>query len=135
LIDAIRPTHEAGRACVGSVLLSGATAVLAIDDLVAQGIISGLGPLQLSVPADISVVGCDNVIATTTYPPLTTVDAHCAQAGLMAVDLLLQSLSQPFVSLGCQTITGELIVRASTSRVPQGAAARARRSKAMATIV
>lgn len=135
MIDAVRPTHEAGRACVSSVLSSGATAVLAIDDVVAQGIISGLGALHLSVPADISVVGCDNVIATTSYPPLTTVDAHCAQTGLMAVDLLLQSLSQPSVSLGCQTIKGELIVRASTGPVPQGAAARTRRAEAMAIIV
>ncbi|TCR79504.1 LacI family DNA-binding transcriptional regulator [Rhizobium sp. BK376] len=134
LIDAVRPSHEAGRACVGSLLSTGATAVLAIDDLVAQGIISGLAALNLSVPGDISVVGCDNIIATTMYPSLTTVDAHCAETGAKAIDLLLQTLSQQSQSQDRKVINGEFIARASTGPLAHGEEAFTRRSKAAEVI-
>jgi DNA-binding LacI/PurR family transcriptional regulator len=117
-IDAFRPSHEAGKACVEQVLATGATAALAVDDAVAQGMIAGLADRGLSVPGDFSLVGCDNIIATTTYPPLTTVDAHCAQAGAQAVDLLLDSLLEEGPHGGSHVIAGELIVRGTTGPVP-----------------
>lgn len=130
-IDITRPSHEAGRACVGTLLSTGATAVLAIDDLVAQGIISGLAALNLSVPGDISVVGCNNITATTMYPPLTTVDAHCVDTGAKAVDLLLEILSRQSPSQERKIIDGEFIARASTGSLAHGEDAFARRSKAV----
>jgi LacI family transcriptional regulator len=117
-IDAVRPSHEAGHACVAAVLNSGATAALAVDDVVAQGLMAGLAECNVSVPADFSLVGCDNVIAATTYPPLTSVAAHCALAGASAVDLLLDTLANPSPSAERQVITGDLIVRGSTGPAP-----------------
>jgi LacI family transcriptional regulator len=100
------------------VLKSGATAALAVDDVVAQGLMAGLADRNMSVPADFSLVGCDNVIAATTYPPLTTIAADCALAGTSAVDLLLDALAGTSPTAERQVITGELIVRGSTGPAP-----------------
>jgi DNA-binding LacI/PurR family transcriptional regulator len=132
-IAAGRPSHEAGRACVGELLESGATAALAVDDIVAQGIMAGLADRNLSVPRDFSVVGCDDVIASTTYPPLTTVNACCALAGANAVDLLLDGLSGPPTPTERHVITCELVIRGSTGPAPS--TARAKRGKIMASKV
>ena len=121
-IHAERPSHEAGRSCIDRFLKTGATAALAVDDIVAQGMMAGLADRGLSVPGDFSLVGCDDVIATTTYPPLTTVSAHCSAAGRDAVDLLLATLNAASSGPECRVITGELIVRATTRPVSESAA-------------
>ncbi len=118
-IAAGRPSHGAGRACVEELLESGATAALAVDDVVAQGIMAGVTDRGLSVPGDISVVGCDDIIASTTYPPLTTVNACCALAGATAVDLLLDGLANPAAPTERRVITGELVIRGSTGAVAE----------------
>jgi LacI family transcriptional regulator len=133
-IDAGRPSHEAGRACVAQLLEKRVTGVLAVDDVVAQGIMAGLAERNLSVPGDISVIGCDDIIAHTTYPPLTTVTAHCMEAGAAAVDLLLDGLADPAAMPQRQVITAELTVRATTgAAAPMGRKSRpaARKSKPM----
>lgn len=117
-IAAGRPSHEAGQSCVPALLECGATAALAVDDVVAQGIMAGLAARGLSIPGDFSVVGCDDIIASTTYPPLTSVNARCALAGANAVDLLLNSLANPAPPLESHVITGELIIRGSTGPAP-----------------
>lgn len=123
-IDAGRPSHEAGRDCVAALLEAGVTGVLAVDDVVAQGIMAGLGERGLSVPGDVSVVGCDDIIAATTYPPLTSVNARCAVAGANAVDLLLNGFANPARPTDSHVITGELVVRNSTGPAPARAPAR-----------
>ncbi len=62
-----------GYAAAGTVIRSGATAVLAYNDLVAIGLLTGLRERGLSVPDDISVAGFDD-IAYSRYvsPTLTT---------------------------------------------------------------
>lgn len=117
-VDALRPSHETGLACVDQVLAAGVTAALAVDDVVAQGMMAGLADRGLSVPTDFSLVGCDDVIATTTYPQLTSVSAQCALAGGNAVDLLLNGLTSPSPGGERHVITCELIVRQSTGPAP-----------------
>jgi LacI family transcriptional regulator len=116
-IDTNRPSHEAGHAAVERVLRAGATAALAVDDVVAQGLMAGLADRGLSVPADFSVIGCDDVIAATTYPPLTSVDARCAEAGRTAVALLIEGLTA-HPPPERHVIRGDLTIRASTGRAP-----------------
>jgi len=77
-------------------LEAGVTAALAFDDVVAQGIVAGLAERNLSVPRDFSIVGCDGVIATTTFPPLTSIDVGCLSAGQRAVDVLMSMLRTPW---------------------------------------
>src|SRR5205807_9758985 len=76
------------------VLETGATAVLAYNDLVAAGILSRLAELGVEVPGDLSVVGFDDIpLAAMLTPALTTVSAPTALAGRAAVQALLSRLA------------------------------------------
>ena len=75
---------------VGMLMSCGATALIAFDDLLAQGVMAGLATIGIRVPKDMSVIGCDNLVASRTYPPLTSIESGASQTGTLAVDLLLQ---------------------------------------------
>ncbi|MBD8079393.1 substrate-binding domain-containing protein [Cellulosimicrobium arenosum] len=92
-LGAFRPRVEGGRAAADLVVASGATAVLAYNDLVALGLVARLRERGVSVPEDLSVVGFDDTfVATLSSPPLTTVRTDLAQLGARAVDRLLAAL-------------------------------------------
>lgn len=66
-------SFEAGHGSVDGVLETGATGVLAFNDLVAMGLLSGLHERGIDVPGDVSVTGFDDIpFANYTTPPLTT---------------------------------------------------------------
>lgn len=78
-------TSEDGLAAAGPVRDSGATAVLAFNDLVAIGLLDGLAALGLRVPDDVSVTGFDDIpFARYTNPPLTTASVPHAELGAQA---------------------------------------------------
>ena len=88
------PTEQGGLAVADEVIAAGATGVLAYNDLVALGLIEGLYERGVRVPADLSVVGVDDIVSgRLNRPKLTTVAMPTAAAGRMAVDLLLQSVT------------------------------------------
>jgi len=79
-----------GTAAGDLVAASGATAVLAHNDLVALGILDRLQARGVHVPQDVSVVGYDDIpSATLVSPALTTVAVPLDRLGRAAVDLLL----------------------------------------------
>ena len=83
-----------GRAVAQQVAESGATAVFAFDDLMAAGVIAGLSELGVRVPADRSIVGCDDVLlAQTMTPGLTTVAAPFTELGRASVEMLSEILA------------------------------------------
>lgn len=89
------------------------TAVCAINDLMALGAVRALQEAGLSVPNDVSVVGCDNIrLGEYTSPPLTTLDIPAREMGCQIIYTLLQK------SKGIQTqkihLTPQLILRKST---------------------
>ena len=110
LIKGFSATYEDGTRSALPVLKCGATAVIAFDDLVAQGAMAGFLQAGVSVPGNMSVVGCDDFLATRTYPPLTSVRALSEEAGSAAADLLLN----PTTSSERIVISGELVVRGTT---------------------
>lgn len=64
------------------------SAVIAANDMVALGLISGLSSRGLSVPGDISVVGFDGLMfGAHSNPPLTSVAQPIAEMGRIAIDL------------------------------------------------
>lgn len=89
VIELGRPSYEAGRECVGSLIAAGATAAIAFDDVIAHGVLAGFSLIGLNVPADFSVIGCDDVLAATTLPALTTVSGGAAASGAAALETLL----------------------------------------------
>jgi LacI family transcriptional regulator len=118
-IPAHHPNYEAGQRAAAKLASLPITATVAFDDLVAQGIMAGLADLGWRIPQDMSIVGFDDVLASTTYPPLTTVAAHSADAGRQAVKLLAELLSRGKVQEERIVIPTELIVRATTDRPPR----------------
>ncbi|MEV4621395.1 LacI family DNA-binding transcriptional regulator [Asanoa sp. NPDC049573] len=82
-----------GTAAADAVLNSGATACVAFNDLFAIGMLTRLRERGVQVPADLSVVGCDDIFgADFSNPPLTTLTAPIEQAGRVAVSMLLSGL-------------------------------------------
>jgi LacI family transcriptional regulator len=78
---------EAGRAI--SSLSTRPTAVMAINDLTAVGVLKGLLNAGCRVPQDISVTGFDKTrLAEYVSPSLTTVDIHRQTLGRVAADAL-----------------------------------------------
>ena len=85
------PTEHGGMAAAEQVRRTGATAVLAYNDLMAIGVMEGLHTLGVDVPREISVVGIDDIaLSRLVRPKLTTVATPTAAAGRAAVDMLLQ---------------------------------------------
>lgn len=126
-VPAHKPTYEAGRAATRQVLATGATAALAFDDVLAQGILAGLAAAGVSVPAEFSVIGCDDVLAATTHPPLTTVSNRCVEAAEIAVSLLMEPLSTHAAHDVRHVLETHLVVRQTTAPPQAGAAASSRR--------
>jgi Transcriptional regulators len=66
-------TFEDGHEASATVTGTGATAVVAYNDMVAFGALSGLHELGVDVPGDVSLTGFDDIpFARYTTPPLTT---------------------------------------------------------------
>jgi alanine racemase len=98
------------------------TAVLAMSDAMAIGAMRAARELGLGVPADLSIVGFDDLdLARYTDPPLTTVHQPIRRKGEEAVRLLLgggrQRNEGPSEQ---QRFDTRLVVRGSTARVSRG---------------
>jgi LacI family transcriptional regulator len=136
------PTEDGGGAAAELVRRTGATAVLAYNDLMAIGLIEELDRLGVRVPEEVSVVGIDDIaLSRRTRPKLTTVATPTAAAGRTAVDMLLQhdgSWSNRVGRTGTRTVNRddrrttaqvtlqtELVVRESTGPGPHLPADRA----------
>ena len=85
---------EDGRAAAQQIIDVDATAVFAFDDLMAAGVIAGLSERGERVPADRSIVGCDDVLlARTMTPGLTTVAAPFTELGRASVEVLGEAIA------------------------------------------
>jgi DNA-binding LacI/PurR family transcriptional regulator len=121
-IGPVAPQFQGGVDAAEQVLASGATAVLAYNDLVAAGILSRLAQLGVDVPGELSVVGFDDIpLAAMLTPALTTVAAPTVQAGAAAVEALLSRLEEPADAPSAppsvRELPATLVVRGSTARV------------------
>ncbi|RZT27703.1 LacI family transcriptional regulator [Kribbella sp. VKM Ac-2569] len=119
IVEVGRPTYAAGRDSVSAVVRSGATAAIAFDDVVSQGVLAGLEVRGISVPTDFSLVGCDDTLAALTTPALTSVSAGAATAGTAAAKLLVNLLEATEPSAECVTIATHLVTRATTAAAPK----------------
>ena len=73
----------------------GVTACIFFNDLLAISALRRFADRQVSVPGDMSVVGCDDIFgADFCNPPLTTITAPTEQVGRLATDMLLARLHQ-----------------------------------------
>jgi DNA-binding LacI/PurR family transcriptional regulator len=95
------------------------TALMCSNDLTAMGAMSALLKYGLRVPADVSVVGADDIpFSTLTQPPLTTVRIPRERLGGLALEILQEMLSQR-VGTGRECVLDtELVIRESTGLAP-----------------
>ncbi len=92
----------------------GATAVQAVNDLVAVGCAETLFAQGVKIPDDMSVVGFGNVLAGEYYRvPLTTIRQPKFRLGVSAVDTMMKLIRGESVQL--QRLSAELIERQSTA--------------------
>ncbi|MBS0254041.1 MAG: LacI family DNA-binding transcriptional regulator [Proteobacteria bacterium] len=112
-VDAIS-TEEAGHAAAEALLARGVRfdAIFAASDLIAIGAMRALAEAGRSIPADVAVVGFDDIpAASLTSPPLTTVMQDLRGAGELLVETLVaQVMGQPAPP---STIPARLVVRQS----------------------
>jgi DNA-binding LacI/PurR family transcriptional regulator len=95
------------------------TAIVAINDLLAMGVLRAAWDLGVQVPKDLSIVGFDDIsMAKYIVPRLTTVTKHAHALGMRAFEALLERMRNP--ELPRQVIHGSttLIIRESTGPAP-----------------
>lgn len=93
------------------------TAVFALGDAIAFGLIEAAQARGLNVPRDLSVIGFDDIdIHARTEPGLTTVRQPAAQKGRVAAEMLMTALRGEPLEQPRVTLPIALIERASTSR-------------------
>jgi DNA-binding LacI/PurR family transcriptional regulator len=92
------------------------TAIFAGNDPAAHGVYKALRDSNLTIPDDISVVGCSDTIAGMLYPALTTIREFPEQLGKQMVELVLTRISNPLAAPKRVTIPTELIKRDSCGK-------------------
>jgi len=116
-------TVEGGTECFARAWEDGLrpTAVLAMSDAMAIGVLAAAHRLGLRVPEDLSVVGFDDIdVARLVNPPLTTVHQPVRRKGEEACRLLLAAIErhdEPRPEH--RRLDTRLIVRGSSGRAPQ----------------
>jgi len=118
------PYFSGGVQAADLAVASGATAVVAYNDIMALGVIDRLRQRGLTLPEDMSVTGFDNVaVSTLVRPNLTTVDLPRVQMGRMSVDTLLDFVLERREASDAPVhqLPVDLVIRES-SAVPRAAA-------------
>jgi len=92
------------------------TAIFASNDVSAMGVMEAVRSRHLNIPADVSVVGFDDIpMAAILSPKLTTVKQPLSDMGQFATQLLLELVHQPDENQKSIILPTELIIRDSTA--------------------
>jgi len=104
--------------------------VVAFNDLSAIGAIRALQDFGIRVPADVSVMGFDDIEAAAfNNPRLTTIRQPLAEMGRLAAQCVLNRLHGTKKFLEQITVEPQLIVRESTQAVPEKNASTGKKNK------
>ncbi|MFF1634622.1 LacI family DNA-binding transcriptional regulator [Leifsonia sp. NPDC058248] len=96
------------------------TAVFAANDQMALGVLRALHESGRAVPADVSVVGFDDMPeADSFWPPLTTIRQSFDVVGRRGIEILLAEIEDEQTGPGMTLVPTELVVRGSAG--PAGA--------------
>lgn len=107
----------AGQALVHALTQAAVTAIFCYNDMLAVGALLGCRTLGIAVPADLSIVGFDDIaLAEYVTPPLTTIRQPRRDLGRSAMTMLLDLLDDRPAQHTLFTPT--LVVRHSTAPKP-----------------
>jgi DNA-binding LacI/PurR family transcriptional regulator len=120
VVSAETNARAAGAAVIGSLLQLPAgrrpTALFAVTDVLALGVLDASSRTGIEVPTELSVVGFDDIgEAAASTPPLTTISQSLFEQGRLSAGVVIDLLAgrEP----APPRITTELMVRASTAPV------------------
>ncbi len=122
LIVECGPTLEDGYQAAKTLLTGSSrpTAIIAINDLLAFGVLRAAADLGLRIPDDLSVVSYDDIpMANYLVPRLTTVSKDAVLLGRKAFQLLLARIQDPGIAPQRYTLPAKLIIRESTGQAPE----------------
>lgn len=92
------------------------TAIFALTDVIAVGVMHAAAEMKLRVPEHLSVIGYDNIpLATYSVPALTTIGQPIYAMGEAATQVILDRLRNPDRAAQTVTLESTLIVRRSTA--------------------
>lgn len=114
-------TYADTMAAGDDILARDPTAVIAFDDVIAHGVMDLLQHRGISVPGDVSVVGCDDTLALTTQPPLTSIALRAADAARLAVRTVVDGQVSDMLTPQRIALQGDLVERATVGRVDRPA--------------
>lgn len=110
------PTFDGGRASFKLVQASGVSAVIAYNDLLGMGLMRQAQENGLEVPADLSIIGFDDIFgAELTTPGLTTIKSPLLESGERAVSALMAILDET-EDQEREPLKTSLVLRQSTSK-------------------
>jgi LacI family transcriptional regulator len=118
LVRSAEPTIRYGRDAAAELLdlTDPPTAIVGFNDKVAVGALAAAASRGLSVPAQLSVTGFDDIdLAQATTPPLTTVRQPLQEMGRIAVSLIVRLLERHQLEALHIELGTELVVRGSTA--------------------
>jgi len=96
------------------------TAIVAVNDFLAFGVMRAAADRGLSIPGDLSVAGFDDIpLVKYTTPRLTTVHRDTEEAGRLAFRILVDRMNDPAMPRRCEQIGSRLVVRESTGTAPR----------------
>lgn len=104
-----------GKDVVNAIIDNHVTAVFAINDEMAIGVMRGLADRGLKIPDDISVVGYDNIdFSQYMIPSLTTIAQPMEAIGQTALKLIINKINNNDATAKRIELPNELIIREST---------------------
>lgn len=88
---------------------------IAANDTIAISLLKALKSLKILVPADIKVIGFDNIAESKhTAPPLTSVNVNKTALGKRIINLLLDRVANPLQANQIIYISSNIVIRSST---------------------
>lgn len=89
--------------------------VLAVNDIMAAGVLQAADEMELDVPSGLSVIGAKNTVLTSvTQPRLSSIECFFDEIALLAVARLLARIDEASSRPLHIEVTGELVARSST---------------------
>jgi LacI family transcriptional regulator len=112
------PSIDGGAAAADAAIASGATGIVAFNDLLALGVLRRLSERGVNVPAQLSLVGYDDIFgADLSSPALTTLAGPIEEAGRTALAQLVRLIDQPSRKPQRTVLPSHLVIRDSTAPI------------------
>jgi DNA-binding LacI/PurR family transcriptional regulator len=99
------------------------TGIVCFNDLTAIGALRALRSVGLRAPADVSVIGVDDIAAASwVAPALTTIAQQKAEMGRVAIERLIAIVDHPELAAAPETIRLPMVLQVRESTAPVAAA-------------